>query len=193
MGYLKDQPLDVRTVAHQVVSPERGGVVTFVGAVRNHHAGRAVLRLEYSAYGPMADLEFARILEEAESRWPAKVAAEHRVGTLEVGDVAVIVVAAAPHRGAAFDACRYVIEEIKDSGYEGRLGAGIVLTGGSANLPTLVQAIQRRTRVNVQTWKPTERFVLDPKTVNPIELELRAPQLAVALGLTLRREREVRS
>jgi len=87
--------------------------VTFVGAVRNHHAGRAVLRLEYSAYGPMADLEFARILEEAESRWPAKVAAEHRVGTLEVGDVAVIVVAAAPHRGAAFDACRYVIEEIK--------------------------------------------------------------------------------
>ena len=103
MGYLKDQPLDVRTVAHQVVSPERGGVVTFVGAVRNHHAGRAVLRLEYSAYGPMADLEFARILEEAESRWPAKVAAEHRVGTLEVGDVAVIVVAAAPHRGAAFD------------------------------------------------------------------------------------------
>ena len=113
MGYLKDQPLDVRTVAHQVVSPERGGVVTFVGAVRNHHAGRAVLRLEYSAYGPMADLEFARILEEAESRWPAKVAAEHRVGTLEVGDVAVIVVAAAPHRGAAFDACRYVIEEIK--------------------------------------------------------------------------------
>jgi molybdopterin synthase catalytic subunit len=113
MSYLKDQALDVRTVAHQVVSPERGGVVTFIGAVRNHHAGRAVLRLEYSAYAPMADLEFARIVEEAERRWPAKVAAEHRVGTLEVGDVAVIVVAAAAHRGAAFDACRYVIEELK--------------------------------------------------------------------------------
>ena len=113
MSYLKDEPLDVRTVAHQVVSPERGGVVTFIGAVRNHHAGRAVLRLEYSSYGPMADAEFARIISEAEARWPARVAAEHRVGTLEVGDVAVIVVAAAPHRDAAFDACRYVIEEIK--------------------------------------------------------------------------------
>jgi molybdopterin synthase catalytic subunit len=72
-----------------------------------------VLRLEYSAYGPMADAEFARIIEEAESRWPVRVAAEHRVGTLEVGDVAVIVVAAAPHRDAAFDACRHVIDEIK--------------------------------------------------------------------------------
>ncbi len=113
MSYLKDEPLDVRTVAHQVVSAERGGVVTFLGAVRNHHAGRAVLRLEYSAYGPMADAEFSQIIAEAESRWPAKVAAEHRVGTLEVGDVAVVVVAAAPHRDAAFDACRYVIEAIK--------------------------------------------------------------------------------
>ena len=113
MSYLKDQPLDVRAVAHQVVSAERGGVVTFVGAVRNHHAGRAVLRLEYSAYGPMADLEFGRIVEEAEARWPAKVAAAHRVGTLEVGDAAVIVVAPAAHRDAAFDACRYVLEEIK--------------------------------------------------------------------------------
>jgi type IV pilus assembly protein PilM len=69
----------------------------------------------------------------------------------------------------------------------------IHLTGGSANLPTLVQAVQRRTRVAVQTWKPTERFASDPKGVDPTELELRAAQLAVALGLTLRREREVRS
>jgi type IV pilus assembly protein PilM len=69
----------------------------------------------------------------------------------------------------------------------------IHLTGGSANLPTLVQAIQRRTRVSVQTWKPTEKFAADPKTVNTAELDLRAPQLAVALGLTLRREREVRA
>jgi type IV pilus assembly protein PilM len=69
----------------------------------------------------------------------------------------------------------------------------IFLTGGSANLPNLVSSIQRRTRVGVQTWKPTEKFVADPKTVNTAELEMRAPQLAVALGLTLRREREVRS
>ena len=113
MSYLKETPLDVRAVAHQVVGAEQGGVVTFIGAVRNHHAGRQVVRLEYSAYGSMADQEIARILEEAASRWPARVAAEHRVGTLEVGDAAVIVVAAAAHRDAAFDACRYVIEQMK--------------------------------------------------------------------------------
>lgn len=113
MSYLKEQPLDVRAVAHQVVGPEQGGVVTFIGAVRDQHAGRTVLRLEYSAYAPMADLEIARILEEAAVRWPARVAVEHRVGMLAVGDVAVIVVAAAPHRDAAFDACRFVIEELK--------------------------------------------------------------------------------
>jgi type IV pilus assembly protein PilM len=69
----------------------------------------------------------------------------------------------------------------------------IYLTGGSSNLHLLVQAVQRRTRVNVETWKPTEKFTVDPKSVNEAELELRAPQLAVALGLTLRREREVRT
>lgn len=113
MGYLMEHPLDVRQIAARVVLPVHGGVVTFVGAVRNHHAGRPVVRLEYSAYAPMADAEFARIIAEAEERWPARVAAEHRVGTLEVGDVAVVVVAAASHRDAAFDACRYVIEELK--------------------------------------------------------------------------------
>ncbi|MGC4064530.1 MAG: type IV pilus assembly protein PilM [Polyangiaceae bacterium] len=69
----------------------------------------------------------------------------------------------------------------------------IYLAGGSANLPMLVQSVQRRTRVGVETWKPIEKFSVDPKTVNTAELELRAPQLAVALGLTLRRERESRA
>lgn len=113
VGFLVEQSIDVRQVAARVVTPERGGVVTFVGVVRNHHAGRSVVRLEYSAYGPMADAECTRILEEAEGRWPARVAAEHRIGTLEVGDAAVVVVAAAAHRDAAFEACRYVIEELK--------------------------------------------------------------------------------
>ena len=67
MGYLMEHPLDVRDRGAPVVSAEQGGVVTFVGAVRNHHAGGQVLRLEYSAYGPMADAEFARIIDEAES------------------------------------------------------------------------------------------------------------------------------
>ncbi|HMA94290.1 MAG TPA: type IV pilus assembly protein PilM, partial [Polyangiaceae bacterium] len=71
--------------------------------------------------------------------------------------------------------------------------SSIHLTGGSANLPMLIQAIQRRTRITVQAWNPIQRFAADPKTVNTAELTLRAPQLAVALGLTLRREREVRA
>jgi type IV pilus assembly protein PilM len=70
--------------------------------------------------------------------------------------------------------------------------AAIYLAGGSSNLPMLVQSVQRRTRVTVETWKPVEKFAVDPKTVDATELELRAPQLAVALGLTLRRERETR-
>lgn len=71
--------------------------------------------------------------------------------------------------------------------------SSIHLSGGSANLPMLIQAIQRRTRINVQAWNPVLRFVPDPKTINLNELELRGSQLAVALGLTLRREREVRA
>ncbi len=113
MAYVVAEPLNVRVIADRVVDPGQGGVVTFVGAVRNQHAGRSVVRLEYSAYGPMADAEFEKIVAEAETRWPARVAAQHRIGTLEVGDVAVVVVAAAAHRDAAFEACRYVIEEIK--------------------------------------------------------------------------------
>lgn len=70
--------------------------------------------------------------------------------------------------------------------------ATIYLTGGSSNLPMLVQSVQRRTRVTVDTWQPTTKFAVDTKMVNEAELKLRGPQLAVALGLTLRREREVR-
>jgi molybdopterin synthase catalytic subunit len=61
----------------------------------------------------MANAEIDRIVVEAEARWPVKVAVEHRIGTLDVGDTAVVVVVAAPHRDAAFDGCRYVIEELK--------------------------------------------------------------------------------
>jgi molybdopterin synthase catalytic subunit len=88
-------------------------VVSFTGLVRNHHAGRAVIRLEYSAYEPMAEAECAHIVTEAESRWPVRVAVEHRLGTLEIGDTAVAVVAAGAHRADAFEACRYVIDAIK--------------------------------------------------------------------------------
>jgi molybdopterin synthase catalytic subunit len=113
MAYLTSAPLDVEDLVSRVVSPERGGVATFIGVVRNHHDGRSVLRLEYSAYDAMVEAECARIVSEAEGQWPVCVALEHRTGQLEVGDAAVMVAAAGAHRDEAFDACRYVIEELK--------------------------------------------------------------------------------
>jgi molybdopterin synthase catalytic subunit len=111
--FLKTTPLELTTLIAQVESPVRGGVACFLGAVRNIQDGRKVLRLEYSAYAPMAEAECARIVAEAESRWDCAVALAHRVGTLEVGDTAVAIAAASPHRDEAFAACRYVIEEVK--------------------------------------------------------------------------------
>ena len=111
--YLSEQPLDLATLIAAAQSPERGGIACFLGTVRNHHHGREVLRLEYSAYEPMVEAECARIVAEAESQWSVAVRLKHRVGRLEVGDAAVAVVAAAAHRDEAFVACRHVIEELK--------------------------------------------------------------------------------
>ncbi len=111
--YLTEDPLDLAALVAEVQTPERGGMACFIGTVRNHHGGRDVLRLEYSAYTPMVEAECGRIAAEAESRWNVAVALRHRVGRLEIGDAAVIVVAASPHRDEAFVACRHVIEELK--------------------------------------------------------------------------------
>jgi molybdopterin synthase catalytic subunit len=113
MSYLVDQPLDLARLVAAVSAPARGGIACFVGVVRDQDQGKAVRRLEYSAYGPMAELECERIVTEARERWEAAVALEHRVGTLEVGDAAVTIAAAAAHRDTAFAACRYVIEQVK--------------------------------------------------------------------------------
>jgi molybdopterin synthase catalytic subunit len=112
-GYLTADPIDLAPLVASVESSERGGTAVFLGQVRNHHEGRAVLRLEYSAYVPMAEAECERIVTEAAERWPAAVALRHRIGDLSIGDTAVIVAAASAHRDAAFAACRYVIEEVK--------------------------------------------------------------------------------
>ena len=114
MAFLHAEPLDLMRLVSEVTTPERGGIATFLGLVRDHHGGRAVLRLEYSAYAPMAEKECATILGEAHAQWPmAQVALEHRIGVLGIGDAAVAVAAAAPHRDEAFAACRYVIEQVK--------------------------------------------------------------------------------
>jgi molybdopterin synthase catalytic subunit len=113
VSHLSTSPLDLAALVAAVESADRGAVTSFLGLVRDHHGGRAVRRLEYSAYTPMAEAECARIVAEAEARWAVRIALEHRIGALEIGDAAVAIAAAGAHRGEAFDACRYVIEEVK--------------------------------------------------------------------------------
>lgn len=113
MPYLSRRPIDASELSRSVESAGRGAVVSFVGLVRDHHAGRGVLRLEYSSYEPMAEAECARILAETEARWPVTVALTHRLGQLAIGETAVAVAVAAAHRGEAFEACRHVIEAVK--------------------------------------------------------------------------------
>jgi molybdopterin synthase catalytic subunit len=113
VAYLTPDPIGLGPLLDSVQSPARGGVASFLGTVRDHHGGRTVLRLDYSAYVPMAEAEIARIVAEAESRWDVGVAVQHRLGRLEIGDTAVGVAVASAHRDEAFVACRYVIEELK--------------------------------------------------------------------------------
>ena len=95
-------------------NPAAGAYVSFEGWVRNHNEGKAVDALEYEAYEALAIKEGNRIVEEALQKFDVyKIHAVHRVGSLGIGDLAVIVRAWSAHRAQAFDACRYVIDEIK--------------------------------------------------------------------------------
>ena len=113
MPFLSDTPLDLAGLIAEVTAPDRGGIAAFVGTVRDHHGGRPVAELEYSAYGAMAEAECGRIVEETERRWPVRVALRHRIGLLAIGEAAVAIAVAGAHRDEAFAACRHVIEELK--------------------------------------------------------------------------------
>ena len=108
-------PIDAAAIESAVRSRTCGATVTFTGIVRERaDDGRNVTGLSYEAYEDMAVSEFERIAGEAQERFGAcRIAVVHRVGELAVGDVAVAVVAASEHRALAFDACRYVIDELK--------------------------------------------------------------------------------
>ena len=107
------RPLRPAALAAAVASRRHGACAAFVGVVRAVHAGRRVKAVSYDAFTPLAEKELARIAAEAARRWPAAVAAEHRLGRLRVGEASVAIAAASAHRAEAFEACRYVIEEIK--------------------------------------------------------------------------------
>jgi molybdopterin synthase catalytic subunit len=107
-------PIDAASAIAQVEAPHCGGLVIFDGRVRNHHGGRDVARLEYEAYRLLAESEGNAILAEARQRFDIHAACcMHRVGVLEIGEIAVIVAVSAAHRDPAFEACRYIIDEVK--------------------------------------------------------------------------------
>ncbi|HXM76700.1 MAG TPA: molybdenum cofactor biosynthesis protein MoaE [Thermoanaerobaculia bacterium] len=112
---LTDRPIDLASLLEEARASD-GGVCTFLGIVRNENGGRRTLRIEYQAYGPMAESEIEKIADGLAREWPdTRVSIRHRVGTLEVGEIAVAIVATSPHRAQAFEACRAAIDRIKST------------------------------------------------------------------------------
>jgi len=111
---IRNEPLDVHEAIAAVVHPGAGAVATFAGIVRDHADGKPVTRLEYHAYVSMAERELARIAEEIEQEMEGvRVACVHRIGSLDVGEIAVVCAASSPHRAQAFEACRVLIDRVK--------------------------------------------------------------------------------
>ena len=113
---LSDKVLNPQDCIDYVSSDSAGGIAVFIGTVRNKTKGREVLRLEFEAYEPMAISEMQKIAEQATEKWQAEhIAIHHRVGTLEIGAIAVVIAVATPHRKAAFEACQYAIDTLKQT------------------------------------------------------------------------------
>jgi molybdopterin synthase catalytic subunit len=111
---LVDDPIDVAALLAKVARHANGATVVFIGTVRDVNDGRPVAGMQYTAYRAMADRELADIAREARERFATDdIAIEHRLGTLDLGDASVAIAVAHPHRGAAYDASRYIIEELK--------------------------------------------------------------------------------
>jgi molybdopterin synthase catalytic subunit len=109
-------PLQIQSCIDWVMSPQCGGINVFIGTVRNVTKGKKVLRLEFEAYEAMAISEMNKIAKDVLKKWPVqKILIHHRTGILQTGDVPVIIAVAAAHRDAAFDACRYTIDTLKQT------------------------------------------------------------------------------
>jgi molybdopterin synthase catalytic subunit len=110
---VRDAALSVEEIFGAVGDDAAGGIVLFVGTVRNHDGGAGVERLGYSCH-PSAEAELRRVAEKVAAEFPVRaLAAVHRVGELEVGDLAVVVAVSCPHRAEAFAACRRLIDDLK--------------------------------------------------------------------------------
>jgi len=113
---LTNEAIDYHAITEQVRRNDCGGVVTFLGTVRELTDGRQTVALDYEAYPGMAEKKLAEIEQETRARWPVgEMALVHRLGHLDLGDVSVAVSVSCPHRGQAFEACRYAIDRLKET------------------------------------------------------------------------------
>ena len=114
MVQIVEEQIDVSRLLRSVVSPEAGGIDLFLGTTRNNSGGKAVLRLEYESYQPMALKLMKEIENEIRERWHiCELSMIHRVGVVPVTEASVAIAVSSPHRKEAFEACRYAIDELK--------------------------------------------------------------------------------
>lgn len=115
MIQLTHEPIDYHTLTESVRQPGCGGVVLFLGTVRDLTGDQVTAALDYEAYPGMAEKKLAQVEEETRARWPVgAIALIHRLGHLDVGEVSVAVAVSCPHRAEAFAACRYAIDRLKE-------------------------------------------------------------------------------
>ncbi|MEC1178749.1 molybdenum cofactor biosynthesis protein MoaE [Metasolibacillus meyeri] len=114
MFEITDKPIDIEQVRGKVVSRNAGAITVFIGTVREMTKGKKTLHLEYQAYIPMAIKMFEQIAKEINERWSdAQIAISHRIGQLEISDIAVVIAVSSPHRKVAYEANEYAIDRIK--------------------------------------------------------------------------------
>lgn len=116
MSFFTNDPIDSAALVRSVARPSDGATVLFEGVVRNHNEGKAVESIVYEAYLPMAEKEMASVIDGVRATFPdVAVAVIHRLGHLVVGDTSIAIACASPHRAEAFEACRAVIDRIKQT------------------------------------------------------------------------------
>jgi molybdopterin synthase catalytic subunit len=112
---ISDEAIPVQSCIDWAMLPACGGVNVFIGTVRNETRGKKVVRLEFEAYESMALSEMNKIANDVLEKWPVqRILIHHRTGVLQTGDIPVVIVVAAAHRDAAFSACRYTIDTLKE-------------------------------------------------------------------------------
>ncbi len=115
MFAIVEEPIDVAAVTAAVALASTGATVTFIGTTRDFNDGRQVIGLEYEAYPEMARVEFGRIADTARARWPIeRIAIVHRLGVVPIGEASVVIAVSAIHRAAAFAACQFLIDRLKE-------------------------------------------------------------------------------